>query len=132
VDHQQLGVLRYHRRRVARLVGDDRHLPEELARPQDGQDLLHVPDLLGDGDPPRLEDEHLLTGLSLAEEHRSLGEFLPESLKEGLFGTHGKRPPEHYFAARQGATSWWPCRPHPTAAEGAGPGIPGSPPGTAG
>src|SRR5262249_34884047 len=95
VDHQQLGVLRHHRRGVARLVGDDRHLPEELARPQHRQHLLHVAHALGDRHPPGLEDEHLLARLPLAEEHCPLGELLPEALEEGLLGTHGfaKSPP---------------------------------------
>src|SRR2546430_10316635 len=33
----------HHRRGVARLVGDDRHLTEELTGPQHCEHLLHVP-----------------------------------------------------------------------------------------
>ncbi|EAU66040.1 phosphoribosylformylglycinamidine cyclo-ligase [Stigmatella aurantiaca DW4/3-1] len=88
VDDQQLRVLRHRGGGVARLVGDDGHLPEELARPQHRQVLFHLAHLLRDGDLPGLQDEHVLARLALLEEDRALGEFLSEPLKKGFLGAH--------------------------------------------
>ena len=62
--------------------------PKNSPGPEHGEDLLHVAHLLGDGDLPRLKDEHLLAGLALAEEDGALRELLAESLEEGFFGAH--------------------------------------------
>jgi hypothetical protein len=91
VDHQQPRVVLDGGRGAAGLVGDDRHLAEEFAGPQQRQHLLDVAHLLGDRHLPRLENEHLLARLALAEQHRALRQFFAESLKEGLFCAHGSR-----------------------------------------
>src|SRR6185295_4506038 len=58
-----------------------------LARTEGGEGLHRVPDGLGDDHLARLEDEHLLPGLTLVEEHGSLGKLLPEPLEERVLGS---------------------------------------------
>ena len=84
VDHQRVEGLKRRRRRRARLVVEDRHLPEKLPRPDDGQGSLAGRKHLGDLHPAALDDEHIGAGVALPEEHLPRGEAPSEAGGEGF------------------------------------------------
>ena len=74
---------------------EDRHLAEELARSQCGEDLLCAAHLLGDADEPRADHEHLLARLAFAKEYAPAREIPGEARDQLIFHGHqGKRVKE--------------------------------------
>ena len=76
VEGEQGGVhLGLDRGRALGLVAEDAHLAEDRAGLEPAQDLLDAPaDLLRDQDDARADEEHLLSGVALAEQHLALAE----------------------------------------------------------
>ena len=78
VNDEHVAILNRLGRGGARLVVQDRHLPEEFSLLEGGEGLLDAPDLLADLYFPRLQDEHFLTAVALTEKDRTRGKVFPE------------------------------------------------------
>src|SRR5439155_1170462 len=83
VEHEQPRVLEHVRGRGARLVIEDGHLAEELARAEDRERATAGRQGLRDAHAPRLDDEHVLPRLALLKEHGAGGKRAPLGLGDG-------------------------------------------------